>query len=211
MSSFIGPQQPVQIDAFSGNYDYGQAGGIGAGDAAIGLQVAGAVSGAVGAYYSIKANQYQAESQALALDYQKSISQINARRAEREAQSLLASGQREKGMIGLRYRQAKEAMRTRQAAGGIHGGVGSAAETLASVELAKEIDQLAVTRNAVRAANASRTGRVNELARARMAGVSASNLRSSASAMSPALGGLSSLLGSGGHVARSWYEMGRTK
>ena len=100
---------------------------------------------------------------------------------------------------------------TRQAAAGIQGGVGSAAEVVASIDLAKETDQLAITKNAVRAASAARTGRVAQMNQAMLSGVSAVNLRSSASSMSAGLAAGTSLLGSAGAVSRNWYMIGRTR
>jgi hypothetical protein len=181
------------------------------GNVGTGLQVAGAVSSAIGAFYSVKSAQYQAKSQALSLEFQQSLSYINARAAERDAQQSLLAGQYEAGRAGLQYRQAVEASRTRQAAGGIQGGVGSAGEVTASIELAKQMDQIAITRNSVRAANAARTGRVSELNRAQMAGVSAENLRTTAGALNPGLAGATSLIGGAGRVARSHYALNKTR
>jgi hypothetical protein len=185
-------------------------GGIsGLGKASIALQAAGAVSSAIGAFYSVKSAQYQAKSQALSLEHGQSMAYLNARNAERDAQATLLSGQYEAGKAGLQYGQVKEATLTRQAAAGIQSGVGSAGEIAASIEFAKEADQLTITRNAVRAASAHRTQRENLRARGEFAGMSAQNLRRSAGAMSPGIAGFSSLLGSAGGVARNWYEIGR--
>jgi len=180
-------------------------GGVG-----IGLQVAGAVGSALGTYYSIKAAQYRANSQALNLEFQQEISYIVARTAERDAQHTLLAGQRAAGRVGLQYRQLKEATITRQSAAGIQAGVGSAAEVATSIELAKETDQLAITRNSVRAANAHRTGRVNARNRAQFAGVSAENLRRDASALSPFGSAATTLVGGAGQVASTWYKYNRT-
>ena len=181
-------------------------GGIG-----IGLQAAGAVNAALGAYFSVKASQYQAEAQASSLDFQQTLSERNARAAERDAQATILAGQREAGRIGMRYRQMRGELRARQAAAGIQRGVGSAAELAASLEYANQADQLAITRSSVRAANAYRTRGVNAATRGRMQGVSAANLRASADSMSPWLAGGSSLLASGGRVAHSWYQYDQTR
>ncbi|HUW16348.1 MAG TPA: hypothetical protein VMW94_04660 [Actinomycetes bacterium] len=207
----------TQYGPYSGGYrapgtllGSGGEGGDTLGAAGIGLQAAGAVSSAIGAFYSVKANQYQAKSQASALEFQQQLSWINARAAEKDAQRTLLAGQREAGRVGQQYAQLKAATLTRQAAAGIQTGVGSAGEIAASIEVAKQADQLAITRNSVHEANASRTGRVNALNRGRMAGVSAGNLRSSAGAMNPALSGATSLVGGAGRVASSWYRYDRS-
>ncbi len=180
------------------------------GDTGLGLQAAGAVTSAIGAFYSVKAAQYQAKSAALSLEFQQQMAYINARAAERDAQRALLAGQREAGRVGLAYKQLKGSTVARQAAAGIQGGVGSAGEITASIDLAKETDQLTITRNSVREANAHRTGRVNALNRGSMAGVSAKNLRATSGAMSAGVSGLTTLVGGAGQVASSWYRYNRT-
>ena len=65
-------------------------------------------------------------------------------------------------------------------------------------------------RNAVREANARRTGRQAILNRGRMAGASAANLRTTAGAMNPYFSGATSLVGGAGQVASSWHRYNRT-
>ncbi len=189
----------------------GASGGTTLGGVSTGLAIGGALSSAIGAYYSVKAAQYQARSRASALEHQQQLSYINAREAERDAQDSLMSGQREAARAGLRYAQVKATMDVRRAAGGIQAGVGSAGEVAASVEYAKQSDQLAITRNSVREANAHRTGRVNSLNRASAAGVEAVNLRSTARGMNAGLSATTSLIGSAGAVASNWYSLNKTK
>ena len=175
------------------------------------LQVAGALSSAAGAYYQVQAAQYQAKSRALSLQFSQQLSHLNARNAERDAQQEILAGQREAGRTGLAYRQIKGEAQARQAAAGIQGGVGSAGEVAASIELANQQDQTAITRNSVRAANAARAGRVNAENQARMTGVSAENVRASGKSLNPALAGATSLIGSAAQVARSNYAYQRSK
>jgi hypothetical protein len=186
-------------------------GDSGLGGAGIGLTLAGLVTQAIGAFYSVKASQYQAKSQALSLEFQQQLSFINARAAERDAQQSLLAGQREAGRVGLQFRQLAGAVRARQAAAGIQAGVGSAGEIATSIELAKQTDQLAITRNSVRQASAARTGRVNALTRAAMAGISAANLRTTAGSLDPGLSGLTTLVGGAGQVASYWDRYNRTR
>ena len=72
------------------------------------------------------------------------------------------------------------------AARGIQMGVGSTANVFASAELVKEIDRLTMNTNKVRAMNNQRLRAVNMGIRGDMLGVSANNLFSTASAVSPA-------------------------
>lgn len=164
---------------------------------------------AAGAYYAAKSQQYQLRSQALDLEFQATIAGLNARAAEGDAQSALEAGKREAGRIGLQYRQVKEAARTRTAAGGIQAGVGSAAEEQASIAYAKEADQITISSNAVRAANASRMAAVGQRNNQRMAMVGARNARRAAGSISPWLAAGSSLIGGAGDVSSRWAQDAR--
>lgn len=182
----------------------------GYGSFGVALQAGGAVAGAAGAYYSAQAAQYQAKSQAMALEHQQQMSFLTARRAEVDAQQALRAGQHERGQVGLRYAQAKADTAAKQSASGIQGGVGSSAEVLASIELAKQVDQITITKNSVRAASAHRTQRVNALSRGMLAGASAANVRASGDSISPGASAGISLLGRSGSVANNWYRYNRT-
>lgn len=159
---------------------------------------------AIGTYYSIEAQKAQAKSTASTLEYERSVAYFNARAAEDDAQQLLAAGRSERGRTGLRYRQLKASIRTRSAAAGIVGGVGSAAEVQASVEAANQIDQIQITRNAVRSSNQQRMRAVDLRGRGLLAGVSAANVRASAKTLNPWLGAATSLIGSGAQIAQTY-------
>lgn len=174
------------------------------GDAGFGLALGGAVADAVGSYYAVKAMQYQARMQASALHHQQQMSYIEARQAERDAQRATRAGQREGARLSLQYGQAKAATTARQAAAGIQGGVGSAAEIAASIEYAKQSDRLVIDRNAVLEANAHRTRRTNAVNSGLFAGTMAANVRRMSGAVSPELAGVSSLLGSGAGVVDAY-------
>jgi hypothetical protein len=73
-------------------------------------------------------------------------------------------------------------------------GVGSTANVFASAELIKEIDRLTMNTNKVRAMNNQRLRAVNMGIREDMLGVSANNLFSTASAVSPFMNMTSTLL-----------------
>ena len=73
-------------------------------------------------------------------------------------------------------------------------GVGSTANVFASAELVKEIDRLTMNTNKVRAMNNQRLRAVNMGIRGDMLGVSANNLFSTASAVSPFMNMTSTLL-----------------
>lgn len=128
---------------------------------ALAIAIIGAVSAAAGAYYSAVAQRYAADSQALDLDYQASLSALNASLAGNAAQETIAAGQAEGGRLGLQYRQLLGEHLAETGARGVEAGVGSAAEARASILLAKESDRINLNMNTVRATNALRLQQVN--------------------------------------------------
>lgn len=168
------------------------------------LSVAGMVTGAIGAFYAAKDQQYQARAGALSLEFQQNMAALNSRQAELDAFHILEAGAREKGLRTLRYGQIKSSARASQAARGVQAGVGSAAEIEASIDLAREMDSLAMDINTVRAAGRARRAAVDQQNRAALLGVSAANLRGTAGAINPLLSGVTSLLGGAGQVASRW-------
>lgn len=198
------------------------------GDAAPLLQIAGMATSAIGSYYGAKIQQeqlkaqasnlrYQSQSQAMTLRFQKDLATLNAGLAENDAQQILLAGEREAGQISRRYGRAKSGNRASMAARGVQLGEGSTAEVEASIELAKQQDMLTINANRVRAAESARMQRTNYQTQASMLGVSASNvsgmgamsaanLMSSADSISPFGNTFTSLLGSAGTVASTWYR-----
>lgn len=192
------------------------------------MQIAGMATSAIGSYYGAKIQQeqlkaqasnlrYQSQSQASTLRFQKDLATLNAAMAESDAQQILLAGEREAGQISRRYGRAKASNRASMAARGVQLGVGSAAEVEASIDLAKEQDMLTINANRVRAAESARMQQTNYQTQALMSGVSAnnvagmgemsaSNLMSSADSISPFGGMFTSLLGSAGTVASTWYR-----
>jgi hypothetical protein len=179
-------------------------------DAGVGLMIGGIAAQAISAYYGVKAAKAQADQQAQNLEFASQMANLNARVAERGAQNMLRAGQWEKGQTGLRYGQVKESVRASQAAAGIQGGVGSAAEVLGSIEMSKRIDQLTISRNAVRSANAAFRGVTGIRNAGRMALASAGSVRAMSGSMSPYLAGATSLLGGGFRASQAWYRYKRT-
>lgn len=168
------------------------------------LGMAGALQGAIGSFYAAKSQRYQLKSQQLSLEFQQSMSAINARNAEYQAQSIMEAGQRQVGQYTMRAGAAKQAARAAMGARGIQAGVGSAAEVMATADVAKEIDVLTINANTVRAAEAQRMQRTNILNEGMMAGVQAQNLMRTRRTIDPYAMAAPSLLSSAGQVASSW-------
>lgn len=158
-------------------------------------QIGGAATGAIGSYFS-------AATQKATLKGQAAIAESNARIAELGAQSALNQGQREVGRLTLKAGQLKSSQRAALAANGVDLGVGSAAELQASTDIMKEIDKNTLEANAVMSAWGYRSQAVNFQNEAL-------TRRATASAINPSMSAFSSLLGSAGGVASSWYSMDR--
>jgi len=156
-------------------------------------QIGGSVSSAVGGYFS-------AATQKATLQGQAAVADTNARIAELGAQSVLLQGQRQVGALTLKAGQLKSSQRVAMAANGIDLGVGNAAEIQASTDIMAEIDADTLTANAVRSAWGYRTQAVNFQNEAL-------TKRATAGAINPGMSAASSLLGSAGSVAGSWYSL----
>ena len=170
-------------------------GGMGAGTIA-GL---GAIMGAMGAIQSGFGAYFSAQSTKSSLKFQADMAEINARMAEDTAQSIMQAGEREAGMVSAKYGQAKASAKVSQASRGIQGGVGSAAEEIASIDLAKETDMLTINANTVRQAWAARTQGVNAINQATIS-------RGTASGINPFSSGATSMINGATSVAMNWYS-----
>lgn len=159
---------------------------------------------AVNTYYGVLSARYEANSQASAMEAGAETAAQNRRQAEADARLALVAGEQETGRVGLQYALVQGDLRARQGASGIVAGVGSSAEVMASVEYAKQADQITIGANTVRAANAARRTGVDEANRSRTLSASARNVRSAGRAMSPALAAGTSLIGSASMIASQW-------
>lgn len=162
--------------------------------AAVGLssQIGGGINSAIGSYYSASAQKASMKAQA-------AIADTNARIAELGAQSALLQGQKQIGALTLQAGQLKSRQKAAMAANGIILGEGSAAEVEASTDIMAQIDANTLEVNSVMNAIGYRTQAVNYQNEALMQ-------RATAKAINPGMVAFSSLLGSAGSVASSWYN-----
>lgn len=161
----------------------------------LGMQAAGAVSGAIGGFYGARMTKNQ-------LAFEAEMARINARIAELGARSAFERGQKEVASLTMQAGQLKSRQRTAMAANGIDLGEGNAAEVQASTEIMKEIDRNTLEANAVRSAWGYRTEAANLQSTAMMK-------EGSAAGISPLMAGTSSLLTGARQVASSWYQMSK--
>lgn len=158
--------------------------------------VFGGISSAYGAFASARSTKNQ-------LEFQAKMSEINARQAEQQAQSIMYSAERQIGQVTLKAGKVKSSQKASMAANGIALGEGSAAETIATTDLMKEIDALTINANAVRAAAAARSQSVNYSNQALISDATAAGI-------SPMTAGATSMLNSATTVASSWYSSSRS-
>lgn len=170
------------------------------------ISIAGAIGSIASAYYGAKAQQYQLDSQAMTLQFQKDIAGINARQAEVTAQGILRAGETEGAFTGLKYGKAKASQRVAMAANGGVIGEGSNKEIEATNELMKQIDVLQINANTVRAAENARIQSQNYKTQAAMYGVSANNAAASSASISPLSAAGTSLLTSATSYASTLYR-----
>ena len=183
----------IGAPSFSGLNGGGASGGIGG--AAMPLMIGGMLSGAIGGFFSAKAQKYQLKAQAIMAD-------TNARIAEMGAQSALMQGEQEVGNLTLKAGQLKSTQRASLAANGVDLGVGNAAEIIASTDIMKEVDKNTTMANAIRNAWGYRMQGTNFTNEALTA-------RNTASAISPGMSAFSSLMSGAGNVAANWYMMNK--
>jgi len=164
----------------------------------------GAFTGAIGSYYSLKSQQNQLKMQAQNAAFAAQMTRINRRAAEFTATQVGQQGQAAAGQYTMRAGQARAGARTAMAARGVALGQGSAKEVVASMDLVKEIDRLAINASTVRAQEAARLQAFNLGTQATMAELSSRNLSSAAGTIMPGFGAATSLLGSAVDIGANW-------
>lgn len=156
----------------------------------------GGINSAYGAFASARSTKNQ-------LEFQAKMSEINARQAEQQAQSIMYSAERQIGQVTLKAGKVKSSQKASMAANGIALGEGNAAETVATTDLMKEIDALTINANAVRAAAAARSQSVNYSNQALLS-------QTSSDTINPMSAGATSMINSATTVASSWYNSSRS-
>jgi hypothetical protein len=155
------------------------------------MMILGSISSAYGAYAQVRSTKLQLKMQA-------DLSAINARLSESTAQSTMLAGQQQEQNARLTTAGLKGSQRASMAANGIDLGSDTATNILTTTDVMGEIDANTINANAVRAAWGYRTQAMNAQNTARMSSANAQGLSGTAAAAS-------SLLGSAGTVASSYY------
>lgn len=177
---------------------------IGTGGMVIGA--IGAVNSAIGSYFAAESQKNQLKMQAQNAKFASQMAAINARGAEFSAQQSMQASEKQIGRYTMAAGQARSSARTAMAGRGIQGGVGSARDVLASMDVIKEIDRLTMSASAVREAEAYRTQALNYSVQSRMQGITAQNLMTTAGSISAPLATYGSLLGSASDIGMAWLR-----
>ena len=160
----------------------------------LGLGITSTLTGMISARSAANTAKYKLKSQALNLEHQRDMAKLNRRMLESQAQHIARAYNQRLQIQTLRTGQQISKSKASFAARGIQMGVGSTANVFASAELMKEIDRLTLNTNKVRAMNAQRTRAVGIGIQGDMLGVSANNMFSTASSISPFMNMTSTLL-----------------
>lgn len=156
------------------------------------MSILGAIQSGYGAFASARSVKSN-------LEFQSDMAAINARRAEKTAQSIMRAGEEAQGQISLKAGKVKSAQKVSQGARGVQVGVGSAAEEIATTDMMKETDMMTINANTVRQAWEARMGGTNYANESLLKGTSADSIN-------PYMSTAESLLTSATTVASSWYR-----
>lgn len=174
------------------------------------MALGGLLLGAIGGFYRAQAQRDALKSQASAAEFQENIAAINARAAERDAQSILRAGADENQVLTLRQGQERGQLRAQQAGRGLTVGQGSAADVERGQRIQHLIERMTLRSNTVRRANAARSRAVDFRNQGLLAGVQSENLRGSARTVSPASNTIRSLLDGGSRLALQYNAARRS-
>ena len=170
------------------------------------MAIASAFTAVIGAIGQAMVERTGLKAQGDALKHQQFMANINARRAEADAQSVMQAARGLFAKVSAEAGQYKAKQQTNAAARGVVVGQGSSGDALASTDTVKSIDKLTINRNAVQQAGAIRMGAVNQRNASLMAGISAGNLNRSARGISPVAAGMNAAMQGIGQYA--WNQAG---
>jgi hypothetical protein len=161
----------------------------------VGSMIVGSLATASGAQKQAKADKQSLQAQA-------AIERHNAEVAEWQAKDAIARGQVAQNQQRLKTASIAGTQRARFAARGLAVDEGSPLNILLDTEFMGELDARTIADNSEKEAWALREGAQN-------ASANASLLQNRAGAISPSSTFFTSLLGSAGSVASSWYTMSK--
>lgn len=166
--------------------------------------VLGGVNSAIGTYYAAQSAQYQEKSQASGFAFQSDMAAINASREEMTAESIEEAGKSQIANYTAQAGQQRAGAVAEMSGRGVALGPGSTADVVASMDIQKSLNVMAINSNTVRQAWGAREQATNYTNQSLLDRTSAVNALRSASSISPVGGMVNSLLGSATQVAGQW-------
>ncbi len=158
---------------------------------------AGAANSAIGAWS-------QAQGQRTQLRLDAAMADLSAQQKEQQARDALMAGERQSQASMMQTAQTKSSQRAALAANGVALDSDSAVNQLSSTDYLGQVDRNTVEANALKSAWGIRMDAVNDRNQALMD-------RATRKTLSPTASAVTSLIGSAGQVAGSWYQARDTK
>ena len=149
------------------------------------MSLGGSAMSAIAGYFQAQSQKNQLRSQELAAEFQATMSMMNQRAAEHDANVAILDGQTQVAMAGLQAKAEKGSAEAAMGASGFEVSGRSNAEIRASMDWAKEADRHTITLNSFGAARAARMQAVNYGNQAMALRTSAQNLRASRRTIQP--------------------------
>ena len=168
------------------------------------LGIGGLVTGGIASYYAGESEKYKFRSAALTKEHEATMSKLNASVFRMQAGQIGRAYDRQSMIKTLAAGNKLSSAVTSNASRGGQAGYGSSANAYASQKIMAMVDKLTMNSNKVKAMNDMRMRGVNADIKGDMALVSANNLFSSASQVSPFLNMSASLLTGGAELAQNW-------
>ena len=158
---------------------------------------AGAANSAIGAWS-------QAQGQRTQLRLDAAMADLSAQQKEQQARDALMAGERQSQAAMLQTAQTKSSQRVALAGNGVALDSDSAVNLLSSTDYLGQVDRNTIEANAIKQAWGIRMDAVNDRNTALMD-------RATRKSISPTVSAVTSLTGSAGQVANSWYQAKDTK
>lgn len=201
------PSGPWAFDsaptAAPASYDSLHAAGMVTAGAGVALDIANT-------YYGLKAQQGQLETEAMNAAFAANQANMQARAAERDAETIIRAGQQEAAWRGAQAGADVASFRADAAARGVVVGSGSAGDVERAIRVASEVDRRTIRTNAERRASATREAAANARVSSILGRASAANMRATANSINPAVGAVGrGLSGAGSLIGQHLAYTGR--
>jgi hypothetical protein len=170
------------------------------------MMAGGTAMQAISAFYAAKSQKRMLRMKAKELEFQQTMAEMNARRSEQEAESILRAGQAQAMQQTMQAGQVRASQKAGLAAKGIEAGLGTMMDILKSTDVIKDIDLTTINDNSARAAAAARLRTSDIRIQGTLLGAQSKMAMAAAGAVSPVAGVMTSLLSGGGQAATLYAQ-----